>query len=116
MRSSFLITLMSALALIASAATAMTATQSSHHRPTATVAPNGTSCPSSDAQPGIPADGKTAITPERAHSGALAMPPIVTGTTTCPATGSDAETNIARGNTWAKPEPLNSPSLITPQQ
>lgn len=110
MRSSLLMILLSGFALTASAGAA-----TSHHRPTATVAPNGTSCPSQSTQPEIPPDGKTAIIPDNAHGSAPATAPIITGNTICRPTGSDAATNIARGNALAKPEPLNSPTLITPR-
>lgn len=112
MRSSLLIIVLSGLALTASAAVA---TPPSHHRPTATVVPNGTSCPLQNTQPEIPPDGKTAIMPDSAHGSAPATAPIITGNTICRPTGSDAATNIARGNALAKPEPLNSPTLITPR-
>ena len=115
MRSSLLITLMGAFMLIASAASAVTATQPSRDRPTATVAPNGTSCPSPNTQATIPPLGKPAIPPGTAPDNTPAGAPKIVDNTTCRATGSDAETNIARGNALAKPEPLNSPTLIAPR-
>lgn len=108
MRSSFIITIV--LMLMASAAAA--ATHAPHHRPTATVVPG---CPSPNTQAAIPPLGKPNIAPDIAQDGAPVTAPITAGNSTCPATGSDAQTNIARGHALAKPEPLNSPTLITPR-
>lgn len=116
MRSSYLTMFMSALALTASAASAATAAQPSHYRPTATVAPNGTSCPSPNTQATVPPLGRPAIAPDTAHDNSPAAAPNIAANPTCPATGSDAETNIARGHALAKPEPLNSPTLIAPRR
>lgn len=114
MRARVVITVVAALVLIASAVPAATVAKGSHHVSTATVSPNGTSCPSANTQPTIPPLGTPAITPDNVHDTAPATAPIIAGNSTCPVTGSDAETNIARGKALAKPEPLNSPSLITP--
>lgn len=112
MRSSFIVTVMTGLMLTASAAAATV----THHRPTATVAPNGTSCPSPNTQPTIPPLGKPAIAPDTAHDNSPVIAPNIVGNGACPPTGSDAATNIARGNALAKPEPLNSPTLIVPHR
>lgn len=112
MRSSLLIILLSGLALTASAAPAGAATL--HHRPTATVEPNGTSCPIQSTPPTI-SPGKGAAAAENSHDNAIPPGPVITGNTVCSATDGDAATNIARGNALAKPEPLNSPTLITPR-
>ncbi len=64
-----------------------------------TVNPNGARCPES-------------------NSAALAPPagsPAANARNACPATGSDARTDIA-GPLLAKPEPLNSPQLMAPRR
>lgn len=114
MRSSLLITVLSTLVLIASGASATTTTQPLHHRPTATVEPNGTSCPIQSTPPTI-SPGKGAAAAENSHDNAIPRGPVITGNTVCSATDGDAATNIARGNALAKPEPLNSLTLITPR-
>lgn len=114
MRSRLIVSVLGAIAV--TAVSAATAAEPSHHRSTASVVPNGTSCPSSNTQATIPPVGRGAVLPDTAHDSAQAGAPNIVGSATCPPTASDAQTNIARGNALAKPEPLNSPTLITPRR
>ena len=80
-----------------------------------TVKPNGASCPGADNASVLPSQGigskensvQNAPTPA-VPNGKLASP--------CPATGSDARTDIVRGPALATPEPLNSKHLIAPRE
>jgi hypothetical protein len=86
----------------------------SRHR-TDTVKPNGASCPGADTAPLLPSQGIGSAD----NSVQNAQPPAVPNgkvASPCPATGSDARTDIVRGPALATPEPLNSKHLIAPRE
>ena len=74
--------------------------KSAHH--TDTVEPNGASCPDT-----MPLSPPSSDAPVPMPNGKVASP--------CPAAGSDAQSDIARGPALATPEPLNSKQLIAPR-
>ena len=76
-------------------------------RNTDTVRPNAASCPGANTSSLLPPASDSTENPGQ-------NAPANGKFSTCPNAGSDAQTDIARGQGLAKPEPLNSKQLIAP--
>jgi hypothetical protein len=77
-------------------------------RNTDTVKPNAAGCPDANTSSLLPPASDLAENPEQNSA------PANGKFSTCPNAASDAQTDIARGQGLAKPEPFNSKQLIAP--
>ena len=86
-----------------------------HIRRSETVRPDGSSCPEAIGAPMVPpvvnqpatTSGKPAVIPPGNHDANATSP--------CPSSAGVARTDVARGPSLAKPEPLNAPQLMVPK-